>query len=163
VVHVRLAYLRYNLSSAHRVQLIDLSNVYLVSCYLSSILSWLVCNCLSLSMCLSLCCLIRNTSDLTHDSIDILWVLRWDYLGTNCLQSLATELPYTSGDTLCMMKMRYLNLMSIVKIARKSTVSDSIYISNLLDLGGWTRLYYFCIHLRYLLRRILLISTWFVS
>ena len=143
--------------------MIDLSDVYLVSRYLCSILTRLIRYSLSLSMCLSLCSLVRNTSNLTHDGIDILCILRRYDLSTCVLQGLATKLPYTSGYPLGMMKMRYLNLMPIVEIARKSTVSYSICIGNLLSLRCCTALYDIWVLLRYLLCYILLISTRFVS
>ena len=154
----------------HRIQLVYLSNIHLISCYLTTRLSWLVCNSLCLCMCLSLCCLVRNSTNLTHYCINILWVLRGHDLCSNLLHSLSTDntskLSNPSSNTLGMMKMRYLYLMSIIEIARKSTVSNPIGISNLLCLRWSSPLYdilWMGVLLRNLLCIVLLICTWFIS
>ena len=156
-----------SLSLIHRIKLIYLSNVDLVSSYLSSWLIWLIGYSLCLCMCLSLCCLIRNSTDLVHYCVDIIWVIRWrNDLLTDLLQSLSGKLSKSSSNTLCVMKMRNLHLVSIIKVAWKSTVSNSICISNLLSLRYGSILYDILsmrVLLRYLLCIILLVCTRFVS
>ena len=156
-----------SLSLIHRIKLIYLSNVDLVSSYLSSWLIWLIGYSLCLCMCLSLRCLIRNSTNLVHYCVDIIGVIRWrNDLLTDLLQSLSGKLSKSSSNTLCVMKMRYLHLMPIIKVAWKSTVSNSICISDLLSLRYGSILYDILsmwVLLRYLLCIILLVCTRFVS
>jgi len=98
-------------------------------------------NGLSLSLSLSLSSLISKTTDLTHDCVivgacNILSRRRYD-LCTYCTQSSGPYGTCTTidspkpGNTLSVMEMRYLHLMSIfIKSTRKSTpfISNDVWI-----------------------------------
>lgn len=60
----------------HGIQLVYLSDIHLISCYLSSRLTRLICNSLCLSLSLGLSCLVGHSTNLAHNGVDILRVVR---------------------------------------------------------------------------------------
>ena len=119
---------------------------------------------------LGLRCLMRNSTNLVQCCIDTIGVIRWrNDLGTGLLDSckrLSIKLPKSSSNTLCVMQMRYLHLMPIIKVGWKCIVGDSVCITNLFTLRHSSILYDILsmwIWLRNLLCIILLVCTGFVS